>query len=191
VRTTESGWEPVAGTERFPMILVSWFGANAYSLWVNRRDWRGYRDDEGSCLPSEAQWEYAARGAERRTWPWGEWEPTANLMRFGRHEAGRKYEARTMPLAEVNEQLGVSPFGLRHMAGNVWQWCRDSYCAKFYQMPMAAERDAVCRESTGVRVERGGSWIGPAFLCRTTYRRGRTPGAKGRCLGFRCVGEGQ
>jgi len=181
----------VAGTERFPMMLVSWYGANAYSLWANRRDWRRFREDEESFLPSEAQWEYAAHGQERRTYPWGEEEPTADRMRFAMHEAGRTYEARTMPLAEVNERLGVSPFGLRHMAGNVWQWCRDTYCAKFYQTPMAVERDPVCREPTGVRVERGGSWIGPAFLCRTTYRRGRAAAAKGRCLGFRCAGEVQ
>ena len=178
IRPSEEGWRPVEGAERFPMMLVSWYGANAYSLWANRLDWTRYRDEEGGFLPTEAQWEYAAHGPTHRTFPWGEDEPTSDRMRQASHEPGQRYQAPTLPLADVNERLGVSRFGLRHMAGNVWQWCRDSYCSKFYGTSAASERDAICREPTGVKVERGGSWIGPAFLCRTTYRRGRPPPPK-------------
>ena len=81
----------------------------------------------------------------------------------------------------------VIPFGLHHMAGNVWQWCRDWYDPSFYQRAEANATNPVNRTPTLVRSERGGSWIGPAELCRSSYRRGRPPSVRGRCLGFRCA----
>ncbi|MCE9560802.1 MAG: SUMF1/EgtB/PvdO family nonheme iron enzyme [Planctomycetes bacterium] len=188
---TKSGneWRPTLGAERWPMVLVSWFGANAYSLWANGRDWNDYRDEAGvnSFLPTEAQWEYAARGTDRRQFPWGNDPPSPDRMRFGRHDPGDTYTANSLPLAGVNEALGLSPFGLHHMAGNVWQWCRDWYSEDFYQQPAAHRPNPLNRLVSGVRSERGGSWVGPAELCRSSYRRGRSPCARGRCLGFRCV----
>jgi sulfatase modifying factor 1 len=184
-------WRPVLGTEWLPMVLVSWYGANAYSLWANGRDWRDYRDEagspSGSFLPTEAQWEYAARGAQYRPFPWGEELPSLDLMCHGQHRRGNSYRAETMPMAAVHERLGVSPFGLHHMAGNVWQWCRDWYKDSFYQQMQAREPNPVNRTATDVRAERGGSWVGPVELCRSSSRRGRPPLARGRCLGFRCV----
>lgn len=191
VTHTADGWRPVPGTERWPMILVSWYGANAYSLWANDRSWHTYRDDsdtaEGSFLPSEAQWEYAARGTQYQPFPWGDASPSLRLMRYGQHRRTAKYRADTMPMVDVNTPLGVSPFGLNHMAGNVWQWCRDWYDAAFYQRPESREPDPINRTPTGIRSERGGSWVGPAELCRSSYRRGRPVAARGRCLGFRCI----
>lgn len=187
---SRDGWVPRLTTEQWPMILVSWYGANAYSLWANAKDWTNYRDeggeDVGSFLPSEAQWEYAARGAKSRPFPWVEGPPTPELLRFGRHRRGNTYQANTLPLADVNKPLGVSPFGLLHMAGNVWQWCRDWYAEDFYQRPESKLANPFNRTPTLVRSERGGSWIGPAELCRSSFRRGRPPLARGRCLGFRC-----
>ena len=185
-------WRPLAGTERWPMILVSWYGANAYSLWANGRGWKAYRGEAGaepdSFLPSEAQWEYAARGALSRAFPWGDGPPSQDRMRYGQHRKGATYRAETLPMADVNDLLGVSPFGLHHMAGNVWQWCRDWYDDAFYTTPEASRPNPVNRTPGKVRSERGGSWIGPADLCRSSSRRGRPPAARGRCLSFRCVG---
>ncbi|WP_164102274.1 SUMF1/EgtB/PvdO family nonheme iron enzyme [Candidatus Laterigemmans baculatus] len=184
-------WRPVLRTEKWPMILVSWFGANAYSLWANGQDWKDYRDssgDEFHCfLPTEAQWEYAARGVRSQPFPWGDEPPTQQHMRYGLHRKSETYNADTLPMADVNEQLGMSPFGLQHMAGNVWQWCRDWYDKGFYSKPEANRANPLNRLATQVRSERGGSWIGPAELCRSSYRRGRPPSARGRCLGFRCI----
>jgi formylglycine-generating enzyme len=186
-----AGWQPVSGTERRPMILVSWYGANAYSLWANAKDWSKYRDDlgqeHGSFLPTEAQWEYAARGRRAKPFPWGDSPPAPDRMCYGQHRRHVKYRVETLPMADVNEVLGMSPFGLHHMSGNVWQWCRDWYDATFYQRAEANAANPVNRTPTRVRSERGGSWIGPAELCRSSYRRGRPPSARGRCLGFRCV----
>jgi acyl carrier protein len=186
-----SEWRPVPGAERWPMILVSWYGANAYSLWANGRDWRGYGAEHGaepeSLLPTEAQWEYAARGARYQAFPWGEEPPSPDWMRYGQHRKGAAYRADTLPMADVNDLLGMSPFGLHHMAGNVWQWCRDWYDETFYRRPEARRANPVNQTPGKVRSERGGSWIGPAILCRSSFRRGRPPSARGRCLGFRCV----
>ena len=90
-------------------------------------------------------------------------------------------------MADVNAESGMSPFGLHHMAGNVWQWCRDWYDDAFYTRPEAGRANPVNLTPTTARSERGGSWIGPADLCRSSFRRGRPPAARGRCLGFRCV----
>ena len=191
VRQEGSGWRPVPGTERWPMILVSWFGANAYSLWANGRAWTGYRgelrEEPESFVPTEAQWEYAARGARYRTFPWGDEPPSQDRMRYGQHRRRATYRADTLPMADVNDRLGLSPFGLHHMAGNVWQWCRDWYDEAFYARPEATRPNPMNRSPSQVRSERGGSWVGPAELCRSSFRRGRPPAARGRCLGFRCV----
>jgi acyl carrier protein len=180
-------WRPIRGAERWPMILVSWYGASAYALWANRRDWRQYRadgtipealrarrppgDDAENCLPSEAQWEYAARG------PAGAAPAAGMPPQLARHRPHADYALESLPLAPVNEPRGLSPFGLHHIVGNVWQWCRDWY----------ADGGAPVGP-TGLRSERGGSWVGPERLANLTYRRGRLPEMRGRCLGFRCVG---
>jgi acyl carrier protein len=201
-------WIPAAGTEDHPVILVSWFGANAYSLWANGLDWRYYNGDGSvsqnlrdvpidypapadgtlfSMLPSEAQWEYAARGKNFAPFPWGHDLPETEVADLARHRIGMDYERDGLPTVPVNARLGMSPFGLHHMAGNVWQWCRDWYYPAFYTKAEASAPDAQNGDVTGVRSERGGSWVGPAYLAKSSYRRGRIPSARGRCLGFRCI----
>mmetsp|Transcript_18794 Transcript_18794/g.23102 ORF Transcript_18794/g.23102 Transcript_18794/m.23102 type:complete len:440 (+) Transcript_18794:44-1363(+) len=175
----------------WPMILVSWYGANAYSLWAHGKDWREYKTGLQSFLPSEAQWEYAARGKDPQEFPWGEgkdedllnvcWDSQAHV-----ENAEKPPPVHKLPLEPVNLSKGQSPFGLRGMAGNVWQWCRDTYDSDFYSSKMAISQDAWNSTEGYFRSERGGSWVGPADLARSSYRRGRCAEAKGRCLGFRC-----
>eukprot|EP00439_Symbiodinium_sp_Y106_P066332 s2250_g10.t2 len=134
---TETGWQVKTGVPpNWPMILVSWYGANAYALWAHGRDWHGYKSANESFLPTEAQWEYAARGAEPLQYPWGNEEATAELLNVcwdtsaydnkGNMAAHVAAPLEELPLVGVNACLGVSPFGFRGMAGNVWQWCRDT-----------------------------------------------------------------
>ncbi|MBN8247658.1 MAG: SUMF1/EgtB/PvdO family nonheme iron enzyme [Verrucomicrobia bacterium] len=177
-------WEVRTGTEHQPMILVSWFGAAAYSLWAGGRDWAHYETE--SLLPTEAQWEYAARGAAAREFPWGDAADVESRARVGLHRHRRSYPD-LLPLAPVQASLGMSPWDLHHMAGNVWHWCHDWYAPEFYRRPEASLANPVQQTPTGIRSERGGSWVGPGALARCSYRRGRPPEAVGRCLGFRCA----
>lgn len=182
----DGAWRPRAGTEQLPMMLVSWFGASAYSAWANLRDWRAYGEAGHSLLPSEAQWEYAARGAAPRRFPWGD-EPAADRAHAGVHTRGASYSLDSLPLMPTHARCGMSPFELHHMAGNVWQWCRDAYDPEYYRSAAAARPNPVNLDDSGLRAERGGSWVGPLDLGRSSYRRGRAPHARGRCLGFRCL----
>lgn len=189
IERRDGEWTPISGTERLPMVLVSWYGANAYALWANGGRPEAYRHDAGSAashLPTEAQWEYAARGASRREFPWGDEPPTQERARFGLHFKGQSYRGNALPMAPVNEASGVSPFGVVQMAGNVWQWCQDWYDPEFYSRPTARQPNPLNSTPAFARVERGGSWVGPAELCRSSRRRGRNPFMRGRCLGFRC-----
>lgn len=127
-------------------------------------------------------------GRDGRRFPWGD-VPRDGLAVTGRHRAGRDYTASTLPAAQVSARLGMSPFGLHHMAGNVWHWCRDSYDPAFYQRAESRLAQPQNDRETGIRSERGGSWVGPIELAACSYRRGRSPSARGRCLGFRCVGD--
>ncbi|CAJ1356048.1 unnamed protein product [Effrenium voratum] len=173
----------------WPMILVSWYGANAYSLWAHGEDWHDYKRARHSFLPSEAQWEYAARGTEPQSYPWGEALHAALLnvcwdQRVLLELADAKLQE--LPMDPVNLTRGVSSFGLRGMAGNVWQWCRDTYDPTFYSSALSVCDNAWNSQEGRAKSERGGSWAGPPHLARSSCRRGRIPEAKGRCLGFRC-----
>jgi len=173
-RRADHEWVPNSGAEKQPIVMVSWFAANAYSRWANDSDWRKYRS-AGIHLPSEAQWEHAAEGAF-----------ASGNIQAAEHQPGTQYES-TLPIAYVGHPIGISKFGLRHMSGTIWHWCRDWYDPNFYAQPASRELNAVNSVATKIRSERGGSWVGPPELCRTSYRRGRAPSARGRCLGFRCV----
>uniref|UniRef100_A0A7S4WC86 Carrier domain-containing protein n=1 Tax=Alexandrium monilatum TaxID=311494 RepID=A0A7S4WC86_9DINO len=191
-RTAEGVWQLQDGvSERWPMIMVSWYGANAYSLWANGCNWMDYREAAQSFLPTEAQWEYAARGLEPANFPWGDTPPDEDLLVFCPDD--RKLDPdmhlRDFPLAPVNAELGNSPFGLRGMAVNVWQWCCDTYDPQFHDAPEASWPNAWNDAAKGPKSERGGSWVGPPSVARSSYRRGRAAIAKGRCLGFRCIGD--
>lgn len=181
IESNDAGWFPKSGTEEWPMILVTWYGAVAYSLWANGHDWR---TENRTFLPSEAQWEYAARGSTSRRWPWGDSDPEGGVINAGRHKRHTTYkDVADLPLESVNIKMGISPFGGLQMAGNVWQWCADWFDPSAYAKNGAPS-------CTGIRSERGGSWVSPIDLSRSSYRRGRVPNAKGRCLGFRCIGAG-
>ncbi|CAJ1414499.1 unnamed protein product, partial [Effrenium voratum] len=129
------GWEAKMGVPlSWPMILVSWYGANAYGLWAHGRDWANYKSE--GFLPTEAQWEYAARGSEFRDFPWGSGAEPGQLN-VSWDEMPAPERVQELPLEPVNKLLGLSPFGLRGMAGNIWQWCRDTYDPDFYRSKQA------------------------------------------------------
>lgn len=150
-----------------PVVGVDWHDACAYCTWA------------GLDLPTEAQWEAAARGQDGFLFPWGNDEPEEHHANFG----GRV--GKTTPVAHYSAGLG--PFGTLDQAGNVWEWCLDAWDPLAYRSRGALPVDPVHEEGGLMRVVRGGSWVNHWFDARADFRGGSSSKLSQNQLGFRCV----
>jgi formylglycine-generating enzyme required for sulfatase activity len=149
-----------------PINCVTW--SQARSLCTSR----------GARLPTEAEWEFAARSSDERTFPWGNDSPGGNLC-WGRDGVG------TCPVGAFPS--GTSPFGALDMAGNVWEWVEDWYAERY---PSEALRNPAGPAVGRYRVVRGGSWAdGVPARVRSTRRDWNLPTMTYAYVGFRCAAQ--
>jgi formylglycine-generating enzyme len=183
-RHPEGPQSGVVGRERHPVVHVSWNDAMAYCAW------------SGTRLPTEAEWERAARGhLVDAAFPWGdELEPDGehrmNVFQgvFPASDTGADGWIGTAPV----DAYPGNDFGLHDMTGNVWEWCADWYDPAYYQR--SPHHDPVGPENGAVKAMRGGSYLCHASYCRryrVAARSANTPDSSAGNVGFRIVADGQ
>ena len=158
-----------------PVVGVSWHDATAFCQWLSQA--LGLAVD----LPTEAQWEFAARGSDGREYPWGSEDPDSSRACFDLdYRKGQPAQVGSFP-------AGKGPFGTHDQAGNVWEWCRDVWAEDAYQKRSESELlDPITKEGDeSVRVLRGGGWSNPAVGLRAASRSRYSASFRLDDVGFR------
>lgn len=153
----------------WPALYVNWEEAQAFCL------------NQGKRLPSEAEWEKAARGTTGKIFPWGEQDPSQEIAVFG------AYHVHEIPLVANVDSFpeGKSEWGIYHLSGNIAEWVRDWLGSDYY--PIMPERNPPGPKSGRYKSVRGGSWKSLPVMLRTATRGGALPEDRSANIGFRCA----
>jgi formylglycine-generating enzyme required for sulfatase activity len=178
-RVAPDGWKDDRATShpRHPVVNVTWYEAVAYTRWLTARlRQQGLIEETQAVrLPSEAEWEKAARGEYGRVYPWGDdWDPA----RCNSKEGG---PGAPTPVGHYSPE-GDSPYGAADMAGNVWEWCATQWVGDYREY---AEREDNALDGASRRVVRGGSFDLNRGLVRCACRLRFNPDGRSWNLGFR------
>ncbi len=155
-----------------PVVHVSWLDATAYCNWMSRKTGKKYR------LPSEADWEYAARGGKK----------TREYQYSGSNDVGKIawYKENSDDNTHKIGILEPNELGIYDMSGNVWEWCEDFWHENYEGAPNDGS-PWLKKGNQNYRVSRGGSWDSNDYLCRISYRGNILPKTRSDLLGFRIV----
>ncbi|MCK4762870.1 MAG: formylglycine-generating enzyme family protein [Candidatus Aminicenantes bacterium] len=189
------------GRRKRPVVNVTWEDAAEYCRWLTERSGLNFR------LPTEAEWEKAARGKAGWKYPWGNAKPDGRKANFADRSLRVAYERNNPATAEevawmdknVDDNYtytapvgkytrGASPYGVMDMAGNVWEYVKDWYDGDYYQR--SPQRNPAGPFRTGYIVIRGGGWDSHQWMLRSTTRAGGVPGKTSDVVGFRVAARG-
>ena len=167
LKLVDGVWSPKPGFENYPAAELTWYGAEAYCKWAGRR------------LPTEAEWEKAARGTDAQIYPWGNDDPTCELTNYDffcwvRH---------SVSVGSYPE--GQSPYGALDMSGNMMEVVADYYAADYYEQ--SPDRNPIGPATGEFRVAKGGSFFMHEIDVRSARRANVLPTGSGPAVGFRCA----
>jgi formylglycine-generating enzyme required for sulfatase activity len=173
-------------TGRDPVVCVSWHDAQAYIAWLNKKTAPGSTRDALYRLPSESEWEYAARAGTTTKFWWGDDAGRASAFAWYNPSLARAFAWHKAGFAGGTHPVGQKPpnrFGLSDMVGNVWQWTQDCYAGSYARAP--DDGRAAQLPECSLRSDRGGSWLYPVALLRSAARERNPADYRDTIMGFR------